>query len=252
MNDHIVISDIYIHKHITDARDWKATAPRQMHYLAFQKSGTVTHTLPDGRIFDATPDSLLFVNSKDPYDAHAVEFGYSYVARLWSENAPESFLIDCHNDSQMKNLFNIIYNCRNLKLDSNYYRALGAVYEVFGMISRRRESEYMESSTVGKLYAVRLNIQEQYSDPSLSLEKLAVIAGMSPHQMGILFRKKFGVSCWQYVIDTRIEAAVKLLLMPGYSIGMVAEQCGFRDAYYFSRLFRKHMGVSPREYRIND
>lgn len=237
MNDHIVISDIYIHKHITDARDWKATAPRQMHYLAFQKSGTVTHTLPDGRIFDATPDSLLFVNSKDPYDAHAVEFGYSYVARLWSENAPESFLIDCHNDSQMKNLFNIIYNCRNLKLDSNYYRALGAVYEVFGMISRRRESEYMESSTVGKLYAVRLNIQEQYSDPSLSLEKLAVIAGMSPHQMGILFKKKFGVPCWQYVIDTRIEAAAKLLLMPGYSVGMVAEQCGFRDAYYFSRLF---------------
>ena len=252
MNDHIVISDIYIHKHITDARDWKATAPRQMHYLAFQKSGTVTHTLPDGRIFDATPDSLLFINSKDPYDAHAVEFGYSYVARLWSENAPESFLIDCHNDSQMKNLFNIIYNCRNLKLDSNYYRALGAVYEVFGMISRRRESEYTESSTVGKLYAVRLNIQEQYSDPSLSLEKLAVIAGMSPHQMGILFKKKFGVPCWQYVIDTRIEAAAKLLLMPGYSVGMVAEQCGFRDVYYFSRMFKKHMGVSPREYRIND
>ena len=67
--------------------------------------------------------------------------------------------------------------------------------------------------------------------------------------MSILFKKKFGVPCWQYMIDTRIEAAVRLTQSPGYTVKMIAEQCGFRDVYYFSRLFKKQMGVSPREYR---
>ena len=252
MNANINIKNIYIHKYVTEARDWKCPMPRKEHFLAYQKAGCVVHTMNDGREFAAVPDTVIFLNNKDGYNAHAVEFGYSIVAGLELENAPDSFLIDCSGDNTISGLFNAMYGCRNLRLTSNYYKVLGTIYEIFGLISRYEESEYMQSSTEGKLYAVRLGIQEQYSDHSLSLEKLAVIAGMSPHQMGILFKKKFGVPCWQYVIDTRIEAAAKLLLMPGYSVGMVAEQCGFQDVYYFSRMFKKHMGVSPREYRIND
>ena len=252
MNGNINIKNIYIHKFFSEARDWRGPMPRREHFLAYQKEGCVVHKLDDGRELTAAPDTVLFLNAKDRYLAHAVEFGYSFVARLELENAPDSFLIECSGDNTMSGLFNSMYNCRNLRLTSNYYKALGTIYEIFGQISRYEEREYMQSSTEGRLYAVRLNIQEQYSDPSLNLERLAVIAGMSPHQMGILFKKKFGVSCWQYVIDTRIEAAAKLLLMPGYSVGMVAEQCGFRDTYYFSRLFKKQTGVPPREYRKNN
>ena len=253
MNGNINIKNIYIHKFFSEVRDWKGPMPRREHFLAYQKEGCVIHTLNDGRELTAASDTVLFLNNKDGYDAHTVAFGYSFVASLELENAPDSFLIDCSGDNTMSGLFNAMYNCRNLRLTSNYYKALGTIYEIIGLISRYEEREYMQSSIEGKLYTVRLGIQEQYSDPSLSLEKLAVTAGMSPHQMGILFKKKFGVSCWQYVIDTRIEAAAKLLLIPGYSVGIVAEQCGFRDPYYFSRLFKKQTGVSPREYRkINE
>ena len=63
------------------------------------------------------------------------------------------------------------------------------------------------------------------------MNALASISGVSAHQLSGLFRKKFGVSVWQYVIDTRIDAASKLLRSPGFSVGMVAEQCGFRDVF---------------------
>lgn len=249
MNDRVIINDIFIHKHITEARDWTCQMPRKEHYLAYQKEGRVIHYLSDGQVLDAAPDTVIFLNKKDDYTAHAVEFGHSFVARLMMDNAPDSFVIDCSGDSKMKNLFNVMYNCRNLRLDSNHYRALGIVYEIFGQISRREESDYMQSSTAGKLFAVKLYIEEHYSDPTLTLEKLAVISGLTPHYMSILFKKKFGVSCWQYVIETRIESAAKLLLSPGYTVKMAAEQCGFCDVYYFSRIFKKFMNTSPTAYR---
>ena len=244
MNDRFSISNIFIHKYVPDASDWTSPTPRQVHYLAYQKEGRVMHYLSDGRMMDAAPDTVIFLNAKDDYAAHMIEFGCSYAAQLSIDNPPESFIIDCQ-DNRMKNLFNIIYNCRNLKLDSNYYRAIGAVYEVFGMISRRRESEYMESSTVGKLYAVKLYIDEHFSDPTLTLDDLAKLSGLTPHHMSVLFKKKFGVPCWQYMIDTRIEAAVRLTQSPGYTVRMIAEQCGFSDVYYFSRLFKRRTGISP-------
>ena len=246
----IIIKDIYdIHRYEVKFRNWSSASPRRHHYLAYEKEGCVIHTLRDGRKLSAAPDTVLFLNVNDYYDAHATEFGYSVVAELELENAPESFLADFSKDSAMSNLFTTMLNCRNANLASNRYRALGVIYEIFGLIKRREETEYMTSSTEGKLYATRLYIHEHYPDPTLNMEKLSIISGLSIRHLNVLFNKKYGSSCWQYVIDTRIEAASRLLHASGYSIGMVAEQCGFRDMYYFSRLFKKHMGVSPKAYR---
>lgn len=250
MQDILVSSIFDIHRYDVQARSWHSTFPRTHHYLAYEKEGCVIHTLRDGRTLAAAPETVLFVNAKDYYDAHTVDFGYSIVAELTLENAPESFLADFTSDSTMCSLFSILLQCRNSQLASNRYRAIGTIYEIFGLIKRREEAAYMTSSTDGKLFTTRLYIQEHYADPALSMDQIAAASGLSIHHLNMLFRKKYGSSCWQYVIATRIEAASKLLRMPGYSIGTVAEQCGFRDAYYFSRLFKQRMHVSPNSYRL--
>lgn len=250
MPDISVRSIFDIHKYQVEYRDWHSIFPRQHHFLAYEKEGCVIHTLKGCRELVASPDTVLFLNKDDYFEAHAEEFGYSIVAELELDNAPESFLVDFSGDNSMSNLFTAMLNCRNDNLASNRYRALGTIYEIFGLISRREEAEYMTSSTEGKLYAMRLYIQEHYSDPTLNMEKLSGISGLSIRHLNVLFNKKYDSSCWQYVIDTRINAASKLLCAPGYSIGMVAEQCDFRDVYYFRRLFKKHMNVSPKEYRL--
>ena len=249
MND-IRVTDIFtIRRFITPSSRWEAPAPRAHHFLAFEKEGVATHFLSDGRVLVASENTVHFLNRNDPYRVEVQRFGYSIVAEIIADNAPDSFALDCSGDNTMSGLFTALLNARNDNLQSNRYRALGLIYEIFGLISRRQEAEYMTSSAEGRLFAVRVYIQEHYSDPSLDMNALASISGVSAHQLSGLFRKKFGVSVWQYVIDTRIDAASKLLRSPGFSVGMVAEQCGFRDVYYFSRLFKKQMGVSPREYR---
>jgi AraC-like DNA-binding protein len=58
-----------------------------------------------------------------------------------------------------------------------------------------------------------------------------------------------GKSLIDYIIDQKIERAVALLKTTQLNITEVMMECGFDNPAYFSRLFKKRMNISPREYR---
>jgi len=67
------------------------------------------------------------------------------------------------------------------------------------------------------------------------------------------FRKKFssifGISPSKYIYSVRINNAKNLFSSGAYSVEEVAKLCGFNDANYFSRFFKKHTGLTPMEYK---
>lgn len=63
------------------------------------------------------------------------------------------------------------------------------------------------------------------------------------------FKKATGKSPAKYKTDIKIAKAANLLLTTSLSISQIAVLAGYNDPFYFSRAFKKHMGVSPREYR---
>lgn len=63
------------------------------------------------------------------------------------------------------------------------------------------------------------------------------------------FKLYTGMTPLQYLLDIRLANAKKLLESTNYSIGEVASLVGYDNALYFSRLFHKHVGISPKEYR---
>lgn len=63
------------------------------------------------------------------------------------------------------------------------------------------------------------------------------------------FRKVTGTTPRQYIIGLRLEIARDLLLETELPIAAVAEKCGFPDSFYFSRCFKKHFSLSPKQYR---
>ena len=91
-------------------------------------------------------------------------------------------------------------------------------------------------------------IHERFSE-QLSLAALARHAGMSISRFSCLFRESLGTSPLEYVATTRMREARKLLRTPGQSIAEVAYAVGFQDSNYFSRSFKQHHGMSPREFR---
>lgn len=87
---------------------------------------------------------------------------------------------------------------------------------------------------------------------SRSLSEMARKAGFSiPHYIA-LFRARMGTSPANYFLRLKIQRACHLLDTTSLPIKTIADQTGFSDPYYFSRLFRNVMGRSPRAYRKMD
>jgi AraC-like DNA-binding protein len=81
------------------------------------------------------------------------------------------------------------------------------------------------------------------------VEEAARYAGVSRSCLYRAFQAEFGCSPSAYLIRFRIQRACQLLRHSALPVGAVALSVGFGDPYYFSRAFRREMGVSPTEYR---
>jgi AraC family transcriptional regulator of arabinose operon len=82
-----------------------------------------------------------------------------------------------------------------------------------------------------------------------SLQQIAEHVCLSPSRLAHVFREQTGVSIVRWREDQRILLAQHMLQAPGRPISSIAAKVGYDDHLYFSRVFRKRVGVSPSEYR---
>lgn len=94
------------------------------------------------------------------------------------------------------------------------------------------------------IFFMKENIQKK-----LTLKELSRKAGLSPSHFSFKFYKKTGRSPMDYLIHLRIQRACQFLDNSELRIGEVSEKVGYEDNFYFSRIFKKIMGVSPVKYR---
>lgn len=83
----------------------------------------------------------------------------------------------------------------------------------------------------------------------VSLQELADLAGLSPAHFATRYRQLTGVAPIQHFLHLKVEQACQLLDTTDQSFVAISAALGYEDAYYFSRLFKKVMGQSPRYYR---
>lgn len=84
---------------------------------------------------------------------------------------------------------------------------------------------------------------------SLTLGELATYTGLSKQHLIYLFKQETSFPPVDYYLRLKMQKAGQQLSLTGLSIKEIAAQVGFGDPYYFSRMFKKLMGVSPSEYR---
>lgn len=93
-----------------------------------------------------------------------------------------------------------------------------------------------------------------YIDECLSenirLNRLADLAGMDVYQFARAFREATGTPPYQYVIERRVDRAVRLLLNTNLSIADIAHEVGLSSQSHLTTTFRKVMGTTPHAYRV--
>ncbi len=92
-------------------------------------------------------------------------------------------------------------------------------------------------------------VDTNYDSESLSLNLVAEQTGMSANYLSAVFSQNMQKTFIEYVTEKRIEKAKKLLRQTDKASGEIAKEVGYKDAHYFSFVFKKLQGVSPREYR---
>ena len=92
-------------------------------------------------------------------------------------------------------------------------------------------------------------IEEEFDDPEFSLATLAEKLGYNQKYLSHAFKEKLKIGFNEYLRNTRIKQAVFLFDHGIESVKNVAYLSGFSDPLYFSAVFKKHLGVSPKDYK---
>ena len=101
------------------------------------------------------------------------------------------------------------------------------------------------------LEEVRRFIEENYSDSELSLMGIAKHFHLNHCYLTSVYRKKFHINLYDYIIKMRMESAANLIINSGLKNFEIAELSGYKNPQYFSMSFRKYFNCTVTEYRAN-
>lgn len=96
---------------------------------------------------------------------------------------------------------------------------------------------------------IALSIHQNFTNPNYELDQTLRSAPYCYDYLCRLFRQELHITPHKYLTDLRLQSAADALLAnPDSSMSEIARLCGYSDPLYFSRMFKKRFGVSPREY----
>lgn len=105
----------------------------------------------------------------------------------------------------------------------------------------------------GLLSASDMQTVKDYIDANLSaaltVAELSTVLELSAHHFATLFRRTIRITPHQYVLKTRIKQAMMLLTTTKHPIVVIAHQVGFNTQSHFTRVFREHTELTPKQYR---
>lgn len=121
--------------------------------------------------------------------------------------------------------------------------AVTAALRIHRSVAERSEQVHYELGARTRMY-----LDRHYLEP-LRLDQIAQAMGVSKFHLDRVFREYADCSPVQYMIRRRMARAQMLLASTDLTVRRIAEQCGYDNYNYFTSLFRKIIGMTPRDYR---
>ena len=131
----------------------------------------------------------------------------------------------------------------------NYY-CHGLIFQLLTVISRKSQIKAGDArfQTTSRLNRVRRIMHDQYNVPR-TIADYANMCHLSENRFSVIFKEEFGVTPNQYIARVKIQKAKDLLNDTDMSIAQISEFLGMNNQNYFSRMFKKHTGLSPTAYK---
>lgn len=154
--------------------------------------------------------------------------------------------------SQRISLFEEIFNTLKAGYNNENLRYVSSIFHYYlGSLHYLQQYRNANISCIddGNVVEVAIHYMKENMEKHITLQNISDHIGYSPSYFSMLFKNKTGHAPLSYFNLLKIQQACFMLDSTDMKINQICYKIGIEDTYYFSRLFSKIMGVSPREYR---
>ena len=177
------------------------------------------------------------------YEADSVNpWSYIWIGFTADGKLPKE-LSDTIVCPEAESIFVSMKKCADYSLGRSAYLA-ARLWDLFALLSEDENHKY--SYVEKALEFIHSNYMHD-----ITVEKIAQYLNLDRTYFSVIFKKEIGQSPKQYLVDYRMNIAAALIIKRQIGISVVANSVGYSDLYTFSKMFKRHFGVSPSNYAIN-
>ena len=253
MDNSFILTDItriaFIDKNEYPEKKTAFSTNLKVHELIYQFEGDIMVEFDD-QVFHCLPKCIRYlpigkiskytVERKLPSQSMLVCFNST------TPLSPKAFIKNVNNE-EIASLFKKIFAVWVQKEDGYMLECMSILYKILHLLSS--QNSYADNKQSSLIQPAIDYIANNFLTQSITAQTLSSLCGISYSYLKKIFALKYNVSPKKYVIIMRINYACDLIKDGRYTIGEVAEKCGYNDLYFFSRQFKSILGISPTSYQ---
>ena len=253
-------------KQVWEQLDYQIARERTgVHSLAYVYGGEGILTfageersLGPGDLFQIWPGQPMRLTSSRSNPLHFYSFLFQYRTVYWeggtmqSREASGRLPLQLGNagpeKTALESAFREAYELWHGKNNGYEWHVKLQLLNAIRLIQRLGDNREDHPDTVSAVQKAIQYMKQSFKE-NLTRDQLAGSISLSPGYFSVLFKAHTGVSPIRYLNKIRIDQSKLLLRNTNMPVKQVAEESGFEDSFYFSRLFQKETGMSPRDFR---
>ncbi len=247
----IAITKIHFAATVESTGQIKRFGPRKYHGLVYKCEGKAYYNISGQEINNSEHTILYLPKGREYYvqtddNSTCIAVNFDLLDDTMLENGA---LLEPDNPEIYNKLFQELEKeWRNRRI-GYYAKCMSILYNIIALLITAASMQDMPQYKYKCLKKAINYLEEHYTDNALSIGALARQCSMSEAYFRRCFKEAYRLSPNQYIKEMRMNRAKDLLKTGLLSISEVAEQVGFSDIYYFSKAFKKAVGVNPTMYK---
>ncbi|MCQ6956406.1 AraC family transcriptional regulator [Mucilaginibacter sp. JC4] len=190
-------------------------------------------------------------NARSGWEEYWVGFNGNFPTGLVNSGIlnPDNPFVEVGLNEDLLSLFHLLIKTVS-SVEPGYQQiATGITLQMLGIINAASKYRSLSITSESRLMSKAKFMLQETIDRPVNMEEFVRELPMGYSKFRKLFKSKCGISPNQYHLNLRLDKAKEMMITTNLSVNEIADQTGFDSIFYFSRVFKKKTGLSPRNFR---
>ncbi len=250
-NEAVCISEIKICCKVSNEKGVTIHKNRPYHGLVLYLHGSSSFCFDDGEDYAVSAGQIIYLpkysnyTSLDSDDAVCIAVNFDFISE---EKTYDSVLLNVKYGEKYFSKFEKILNVWEEKACGYQNCCLSILYDIIFNMQQDTKRDYVSSLQKQMVEKAQQYINANIKDETMSVARVAQEIRITPEYLRKLFKAFINVSPVEYIRIKKMELAKTFLESGEIKLSHIPYECGFTDYTYFSKIFKKHFGISPKAY----